>query len=194
MLNRKMSNYIYYGVLFAIFAIVILIRVITIGNMNTKIATLKASNVSLQAQIDALEETVEANKDVQTDELYELYHIIPNVYSATALTYKTVSILENLGIDEQDDFQRTVFVNQSKTFDDESMFAGVANDFYVVEVQVYFTTMDAELINEFIDALYNQDQLFIVDYLNYSVPTGENYIGVFVNFLAIYDVEIEEAS
>ncbi len=64
-------------------------------------------------------------------------------------------------------------------------------------MQVYFTTLDADKIEEFIDLLYNSEQVFILDSIEYTTPDGVNYIGVTVNFLAFYEIEeeiIEEAS
>ncbi len=194
MLNRRLSDYIFYGGLVLIVVLVVFLRFVIIGGLTEKITVIEENNIALQKQIDALEEVVQEDKEVQTSHLYELYDIIPNVYSGTELTYKTVSILESLGIDESDDIQRTVFVNQNITFQDETTFSNIALEYFVVEVQVSFTTMDAEVVNNFIDALYNSDQLFIIYELEHTVPDGENYVEVLISFLAIYDIEMEEES
>ena len=194
MLNRRLSDYLFYGVLVLITALVIFLRFLIIGSLDASISSIETDNTSLQKEIDILEEIVQDNKGVQTSHLYELYDIIPNVYSGMELTYKTVSILENLGINESDDIQRVVFVKHDKVFANESLFSEISKEYYIVEVQVSFTTMDANVVNDFIDALYNSDQLFIINDVEYTVPDGENFVQVSISFLAIYDVEIEEES
>ena len=194
MLNRKMSDYLYYGSLVAIIAIVVLIRVVTLNNLNAKIDSLQASNVNLQDQIDTLEESVEENKDVQTDRLYELYDVVPGIFNATELTYKTVSILESLGINESDDTQRTIFVKTNPGFVAGSEFNTISEEYLVVEVQVYFNTNDADVISDLVDAIYNQEQMFILKDISYTTPDGEDFIGVTLNFFAIYDAELIEES
>ena len=196
MLNRKLSEYLFYGSLALILVIVLIIRMLLLGNINDEIDSTDLSNIALQAQITELEEIVQDNKSVQTSQLYELYDIIPNIFSGTELTYKTVSILESLGVTEDNNMQRTVFVDNYPAFNTESIFLELSERYYIVEVQVFFTTTDADIVNNFIDSLYNDEQMFILKNLNYNVPDGEDYIGITVNFLAIYDVhvEIEEES
>jgi len=197
MLNRKLSNYLFYGVLIVITAVVLLIRSVTLGNINNKIALLETSNITLQQQNDALEAQVEQYKDIQINHLYELYGKVPNYYSQTDLTYYTIAQLESIGITEAVDFQRRVYVDTEITFGNESVFGLLSEEFKIVQVQVYFTTLDADIIEEFIDLLYNTEQVFIVDSVEYTTPDGDNYIGVTINFLAFYELEeeiIEEAS
>jgi hypothetical protein len=197
MLSRKLSNYLFYGSLIAIIAVVLLIRSVTLGGINEKIELLKTSNITLQQQNDALEAQVEEYKDIQINHLYELYGKVPNYYSQTDLTYYTIAQLESIGITEAVDFQRSVYVDTEITFGDESVFGLLSRDFKIVQVQVYFTTLDADKIEEFIDLLYNSEQVFILDSIEYTTPDGVNYIGVTVNFLAFYEIEeeiIEEAS
>ena len=194
MLNRKLSEYLFYGSLVLIVVVIFLIRITVLGNLNTQIDQTDASNISLETQITALEEVVQENKNVQTSNLYELYDIIPNVYSGTELVYTTVSILESLGVNESNDMQRTVFVENDPVFGGESIFTELALEYHMVEVQVFFTTTDADVVNNFIDALYQSEQLFIVRELDYNIPDGEDFIGISVSFLAIYDVDIEEES
>ena len=194
MLNRKLSEYLFYGSLAIIAGVIMLIRVALMGTMNAQIEETDAANIALERQITALEEIVQDNKQIQTSHLYELYDIVPNVYSGIELNYQTVSILEGLGINESADIQRTVFVDHNVTFSNDSIFFELSQEYKVVEVQVFFTTQSAEIVNNFIDALYDQEQLFIVRDLSYNVPDGEEFISVTVNFLAIYDVELEEES
>ena len=197
MLNRKLSNYLFYAILIAITGVVLLIRSVTLGGINDRIALLETSNITLQQQNDALETQVEQYKDVQINHLYELYGKVPSYYSQTDLTYYTIAQLELLGITEAVDFQRRVYVDAEITFEEESVFGLLSKEFKIVQVQVYFTTLDASLIEEFIDSLYNSEQIFIVDSVEYTTPDGVNYIGVKIDFLAFYDLEeeiIEEAS
>ena len=192
MLNRKLSDYLFYFILVIIVAIILLARSISLGNINAKIETLDDSNISLQQQNDALEIQVEEYKDVQINHLYELYGEVPNYFSQTELTYYTIAMLESIGIDESVDFQRAVYVDDSLTFASNSVFLDLQEDFQIVEVQIYFTTLDVAVIEQFVDLLYNSEQIFILNTIEYTSPDGFNYIGVTINFLAFYD--IEEAS
>ena len=195
MLNRKISNYMFYAILVVIVASVLLIRSITLGNINDKIDQLKAANIILQMTNDNLEKTVEENKDIQINHLFELYGKVPNQFSQTELTYFTIAQLEAIGINESVDYQRSVYVDGELTFQADSTFGKLQEDFKIVEVQVYFTTLDTDVIEEFIDLLYNSEQVFIVNSIEYTSPDGFNYIGVTLNFLAFYELEdVEDAS
>lgn len=189
MLNRKASNYLFYGIIVAILAVIFLIRVTTVGALDSRIETLKRDNILLQAQIDALEVTVEENQNAQIDQLYELYNQVPSYYSQAELTYFTVAQLEILGIDESNSVQRTVTIDRTLTFAPDSTFDTLRDDFEIVGVEVYFNTMTTDVIDDFIDLLYNADQVFIVNNIEYVVPDGENYIGVTIGFLAFYENE-----
>jgi hypothetical protein len=194
MLNRKLTNYLFYGILVIIAGLVFLVRSILIGNMIDNSEAIHNKNIALQEEIAALEAIVDENRDVQTDELFELYATIPNDYSADRLTYKTVAILEELGIDQSLDMQRTVYINHEVSFPAGSPFATVSESYFVVQVEVFFSTNEDGVVTDFIDALYTDEQLFIIRDLNYVTPDGEDFVGVTVHFLAIYDVEVEEES
>ncbi len=194
MLSRKISDYLFYGVLVVIVGVVFLIRSVTLGSLNDKIAQLEASNITVQNQNDVIELQVEQYKDVQINHLYELYGKIPNFFSQTDLTYYTIAQLELVGITEEVDFQRSVYVNDNVIFSEESAFEELSQDFKIVEVQVYFTTLDDTVVKEFIDLLYASEQVFIVDSVEYTTPDGFNYIGVTLNFFAFYTIPEEEAS
>ncbi len=196
MLNRKISNYIFYGGLVLIAAIVLLVRSVTLGNINTKIEVLEISNISLQKTNDELEKQVEEYKDVQINHLYELYDKVPNYFSQTELAFFTTAQLEGIGIDSSIDYQRTVNIETEVRFNDESIFGKLESDFKIVEIKVYFTVLDESLIEEFIDLLYNSEQVFIVSSIEYTLPGNISRIGVSISFYAFYDIEevTEDAS
>ena len=194
MLNRKLSNYIFYGSLLAITIIVALARVVLLGNLEDRIASITAQNKSLTAQIDSLELTVQENKNIQTSHLYDLYDKIPDVYSSTLLSYKTVSIMEELGISEADDIQRIVYVTESASLSSNRALQEAVGDYLVVEVEVRFSVNNEDTIRAFIEKLYNEEQLFILKQVVYSMPNGEDSVFVEIGFYAIYDEEKEETS
>ncbi len=194
MLNRKLSNYIFYGILALILVVVLLIRFLVLGNINSEISTLEANNISTQLEIDALSAQVQENKDVQTSQLYELYKVIPGIYSDTELTYKTVAILEELGINESYDNQRRVVVQPADSFTGDTELAAIAAKYSVIEVNVFFTTNDISIITDLLDTLYLDEQLLIVNDLSYTLPEDDNFVGVNITFFALYDVKLEEES
>lgn len=191
MLNRKISNYLFYFSLIVIVGIVFLIRSVTIGNIDEEIDVLKRSNVLLQTQITYIEETVEDNNDKQIDHLYELYTQVPNNLSIIELSYYTTAQLELVGITEESSMLRSVSINPNVTFPPDTIFNNLEEYFNVVEVKVYFTTIDSETISDFIDLLYNSDQVFIINNIEFTTPDEENLIGINIDFLAFYDKEDE---
>lgn len=193
MLNRRLSDYIFYGILAIITALIILLRVVTVGGQRDSIASLEAENNQLAAEIDALNELVQDNKEIQTSHLFELYDTIPNVFSGESLTYKTVAMLEQLGIDESQDYNRTVLVESNFNVGSSSL-STVAKDYKIVQVDVSFTTDDITLVTDFIDMLYQSEQLFILDKVNYTETNGEFSQEMNISFFAIYDVDIEDAT
>lgn len=194
MLNRRLSDYLFYGTLAAIALVIFLIRSIVIGSMNNEIDTLQTENINLQREIDALSELVQDNRNIQTSHLFELYNTVPNVYSAQSLTYKTVAMLEELGINEEDDLQRTIFIDDTVSFASNQQFQSTLQEYFVVEVQVSFTTTDPDVINELIELVYASDQLFIINDVEYTVPTTDNFVSMYFSFFAVYDLETNEES
>lgn len=193
MLNRRFSNYIFYGSLILIGSLIILLRVLIVGGLDQKIETYDKENIALQRQIDQLEVLVQENRGIQTSHLYELYDIIPNVYSEELLTYKTVAMLEQLGIDESDDYNRTVYVNQTIQFNTESEFYQLSLDYKIVRVEVSFTTDDIDLVKTLIDTLYTSKQLFIIEAVRYDNSSNLFNSEMQISFLAIYDTKEEES-
>jgi len=189
MLNRKTSNYIFYGTLVLILVVSLLIRVTVLNNMNASIDEVTLSNRQIQADIDALKDTVQDYKDVQTDQLYELYDQVPNIYNQTDLTYYTIAQLELVGITESSETLRTVLVDSEVTFPVNSEFSKIQKDFLVVEVEVYFNTYTVDVVDQFIDLLRQSEQVYIVNSIEYYSPDGTNYIGVTINFLAFYSID-----
>jgi len=164
------------------------------GNINERIDAVNKDNIALTTQIETLTEIVQDNKNAQTSYIYELYDQVPGVYNGTELTYQTISIMERLGITEDSNFGRQVFVNQNVTFAEDSIFYELSQSYKFVEVEVFFTTQDAQLVADFLDAMYNSNQIFIVNEITYRVPDGEDYLGITINLLAMYDVQNEEES
>lgn len=192
MLNRKLTNYMFYGILIAIATIVFAIRTVTLGAINTRIEDLEVSNIALQLEIDNLEKIVEENKDNQINHLYELYNQVPNYFDQTELTLFTNAQLESIGINESFDDNTDVYIKIDREFIDGTLYGDLQDLFKIVEVQVEFNAMTTEILEQFIDLLYNAEQVFIVNLIDYSSPDGENYITVNISFLAFY--ELEDAS
>ncbi len=194
MLNRKLSEYLFYGSLALITIIVLLINLTLMGNIDEKIDKVNKENISLNLQIEELTEIVQDNKNAQTSFIYELYDQVPGVYSGTELTYETIAIMEKLGITESNDYARQVFVNDTITFRDTSIFYELSQKYQFVEVEIFFTTQDAQVVKDLLDALYESNQIFIVDQITYKVPDGEDFLGITINVLTMYDVKTEEES
>ncbi len=194
MLNRKISNYLFYFVLITILGVVILVRVVTIGNIDDKIADLKRNNIYLQAQIEYIEEIVEDNNDIQISHLYELYNQVPSSISNTELSNYVTALLELVGISENSDMERSVLLNQEVTFSEGTPFFELQNEFQVVEVRIFFSILaeDDSVVEDLINLLFNSDQIFIIHNIEYLTPNIDNYIDVSIDFLAFYE-KIDES-
>ena len=189
MLNRKISNYLFYLIFVGIIAIVYLLRSVMLGGLEDRIETLDNNNIILQAQIDNLEDTVQTNKYIQESHLYELYNQVPQKYSSTELTYLIIAKLELIGIDESLDFDRRIVLNPEVTFDGESALREISIEFDVVEVEITFETTDVLLISDLIDSLNASEHLFFINYVDFYIPDSETIVGVTINFLSFYEKE-----
>lgn len=187
MLNRKLSNYIYYGTLAVIAVIVLLVRLFLVGSINNEIDTLKQENTSLDAQITALNDEVQTYYNYQSDYIYDLYKQIPSNYSEDMLEFKIVSKLERLGISEDEDFQRKIFITPDTVINDDNL-SEYKNNYGYVEIQVSFLISDTQYIHDFLDSMYTDDQMFILDGVSYAIPEEgvEDVVTVTMSFIAFY--------
>jgi hypothetical protein len=193
MLNRKLSNYIYYGVVASVIVVIFIIRILSVGAINNRIDELKKENVILSAQIETLNDEVQTYYNYQSDYIYNLYKEVPSVYSEQTLEFKITSKLERLGITEHPDFRRT-FPTPSKDVNISNVILkDFKNDYDFVEIQVSFVTEDPDLVTDFIDLMYDDEQLFILNRVAYSVPQEEgDYITVTLSYYAVYVKDLEE--
>lgn len=188
MLNRKASNYIFYVILIGIFALIYLLRTVMVGGLIERTDALDNNNVLLQAQINALEDVVQANKDVQESHLFELYQQVPQKYSPTELTYLTIAKLELAFIDESIGYDRSITLNPYVVLDEGSALKDAAEPFKVVEVQVRFATSNVQQISDLVDILNESNQVFVVNYIDFYVPEDEyDYIEVNIHFLTFFE-------
>jgi len=189
MLNRRISNYIFYLIIIAIIGVVYLVRSLMLGGLLEKIDTLDNNNISLQAEIDNLKDIVQTNKDVQEDDLYELFNQVPQKYSSTELTYLAISKLELVGIDESLDYGRSIILNSKVSFSNDSILSELVQQFDVVEVQVQFDIEDTSVISNLIDVLNDSDHVFLVNYVDFHTTEDESFINVTIHFLSFYEKE-----
>lgn len=189
MLNRRATNYIFYGILVGVIGLVILARFLLLGSINDINADTHQENISLQNQITDLEILVAENRDKQTEDLYLLFDQIPNSYSYESLENKTRAIFEKLGIDESDDYQRFIQIDDDPVIPADSVLEQYSASYKLVEVMVFFSSNESGLIPDMLDAIYENNQLFIVTNLNFDVGLGFDYTGTTVRFLAIYNID-----
>ncbi len=188
MLNRKASNYIFYGMLVAIALIVFLIRSVMLGNVTSRIEEVKNSSRLLQNQIDLVDVIVAENRDIQENHLYELYNSVPEEYDDDILVNYIYAQLEIIGVTAAGVIDREIDIKlpEDITFSSDSVYRDLQDDFDVYEVQVYFNTEDLVQIEALIDIIHNSEQVFIVSFVKYNEPDGVNLIGVEIHFLAFY--------
>lgn len=193
MLNRKLSNYIYYGVVASVIVVIFIIRILSVGAINNRIDELKKENVKLSAQIETLNDEVQTYYNYQSDYIYNLYKEVPSVYSEQTLEFKITSKLERLGITENPDFRRTFPTPTKDVNISNVILKDFKNDYDFVEIQVSFVTEDPDHVTDFIDLMYEDEQLFILNRVAYSVPQEEgDYITVTLSYFAVYVKDLEE--
>jgi hypothetical protein len=188
MLNRRLSDYIFFGSLALIALVIVLIRLAVVGAQTERIEQLDRDNIRIQREIDQLNTLVQENKDIQTGHLYELYDIIPNDFSAQLLEFKTIAMLEQLGIDESNEFERAVTVDTDVSLGSSDL-AAVTAGYYVVRVDVTFITDDITYVIDFLDMLQESEQLFLLDSVEYTETRGAFFQEMQISFYAIYDID-----
>jgi hypothetical protein len=189
MLNRKLTNYLFYIIVLAVLAVIYLVRMIMLGDMQGKIDELDADNARLQNQIIQLEQTVEENKDADVAYLYELSSSISANFSDTQLLYNTIALCELAGIGEDIDTQRTIDFAKNVTISGPSELKAFASNYSVVEVRVQFTTQDLSLIEDFINVIYDANQLYLLNTIEYDFPEGNEFVAVNITYFVFYQPE-----
>jgi hypothetical protein len=188
MLSRKASDFIFYGIFAVIFLAVIFVRVSLINSVNDRIDSVEASNTTLELQITQIGTLVDENKNQQLNNLYQMYEKIPAEYDRTDLIFYTYAKLEQVGVNSAPEYSRYIEVDETVTFPPNSEFIDLQENFIIVEVQVSFTTLDVDQVIQFLDEIFNSEQLFIINSLEYNVPEDQfSLIGIEVSFLAIYE-------
>lgn len=193
MLNRKLSDYLFYGALALILLGVFVIRTISLGNINGRIDEIELSNISLNAQINALEKVVEENKDLQSDHLYELYNRVPSYYTTHELEYSLRSYLQQIGITDTSDTEPDVTVSEPLLLGDDPRFLELNNTYTTVQVEVTFNTYDLNLVEDLLVRLLESDQVFLINAITFNTPDGENPVGVEIQLYTFYNIT-EEAT
>ncbi|MFK5884074.1 MAG: hypothetical protein QM489_07045 [Candidatus Izemoplasma sp.] len=188
MLSRKASDFIFYGIFAVIFLAVVFVRVSLINSVNDRIDSVEASNTTLELQIAQIGTLVDENKNQQLNNLYQMYEKIPAEYDRTDLIFYTYAKLEQVGVNSAPEYSRYIEVDETVTFPPNSEFIDLQENFIIVEVQVSFTTLDVDQVIQFLDEIFNSEQLFIINSLEYNVPEDQfSLIGIEVSFLAIYE-------
>lgn len=196
MLNRKASNLIFYGSLLGITVIVVIIRFAMLGALDSKIEAVEADSRYTQFLIDQVDEVVSENRGIQQDHLYELYNKVPEMFKDDILVNYVEAKLELVGVTAATIVDRDVDLETDPTFPSDSVFRDIQDDYQIVEVIVTFNTQDdpltedvneaSEQIEDFIDAIHESEQVFIISYVKFNDPDGGTNILVEINFLTFY--------
>lgn len=186
MLNRKISNYIYYGVVAFVILLIFIIRVIAVGTIDGKIKALEKENVTLQSDITELNIIVQDNNTVQSSLIYDLNKNMPSIYSSETLSNKIYSKLERLGISEAGEFARKISINETASVSNIEELAAYAS-YGIVQVQISFTSNDPDDVYNFLNSMNDDDQLFILSNVSYSIPEADEYITVSLSYYAFYN-------
>jgi len=195
MLSRKTSDILFYGIIVAIIGVIFLIRFMLLSNLDNRISQVESQNQILQMQITNVRTIVEDNKNQQLNNIYQMYEQIPAEFSRDSLNFYVLAKLEQVGVTEDLLMTRRVSINENKTFESTSDFKEINTYFKIVEVNVSFSTTDINNIIDFIDEIYESEQLFIIDSLEYSAPADEfSSIPVEISFLAFYELDPDTIS
>lgn len=193
MLNRKLSNYIYYGVVSLVIIIIFVVRIILLGSVNNNISDLEQENIKLQQEITALNEIVQDNSTSDSSQIYDLNKYIPNVYSGETLSNKIYSKLDRLGINESYDYNRSVTIDESVNLNGIEQFQSMISKYGCVEIEITFAIDNIDDIYSLLDSMNDDDQLFILNRVTYSLPEDDEFVNVTMSYYAFYYGLIETA-
>lgn len=191
MLNRKLSDYIFIGIMLGILLFVLGIRTVALGAINNNILELEGSNITLSKRITKLETKVELYKDVQSDRLFNLYHNVPSYYSYNELYFNVLTQMYLVGINDTPEFNSKVTIEEEVGDVRIPGYDTINSGFKVVEVQLSFNVLSVSTVEDLLDNLYNSEQVFIVNAITFNIPDEilEDYVTVQLSFYTFYDIE-----
>ena len=127
---------------------------------------------------------------------YELFNRVPEVFIDDILVNYVEAQLELVGVTAASIVDRDVDLEPEPTFPSDSVFRDIQEEYNIIEVIVTFNTQDdpltenvneaSEQIENFIDAIHESEQVFIISYVKFNDPEGGNNILVEINFLTFY--------
>jgi len=189
MLNRKLNDYIFVGVLLAILAVVLGIRSVALGNINNNIFELERSNKALNVKINNLEKLVEENKSTKPNHLFELYNRVPSYYSYDELYFTVLSQLYLVGINDTPEFNSEVQVTDDKVEVRIPGYEDINTDFTAVEVSVSFNVVSLDTVEDLIQDLYGAEQVYLINSITFNVPEEGQFVTVVITFYTFYNIE-----
>ena len=185
MLSKRASDILFGVIILLMIGAIVAGRFYILDTVDDRIEEAEAENEQLENEIRALENLV---ADFQTDELprmSEMHRAIPAYYDKDQLTYFVLTQLEYEGISSSGDRNLSVSITGDPNFPEDTDFLQLANELDTYRITVRFNTADTDEISSFVDRMHEQDQLFILQSVQYENPVSEP-LPITLNFVAFY--------
>lgn len=191
MLSKRASDILFGVIILLMIGAIVAGRIYILNTVDGRIENAEEENEELQNEISALESLV---ADFQTDELprmSEMHREIPAYYDKDQLTYFVLTQLEYEGISSSGGRNLSVSINEDPNFPEGTDFAQLASELDAYRITVRFNTANTDEIASFTDRMHDQDQLFILQSVQYENPDTEP-LPITLNFVAYYYPSDEE--
>jgi len=185
MLSKRASDILFIVIILLMIGTLVAGRFYILNSVDERIDDTEAENAQLESEISAHERLV---SDFQTDELprmSEMNREIPAYYDENQLTYFVLTQLEYEGISSSGGRNLTVSITDNPNFPENTDFLRLSNELDAYRITVRFNTADTDEISEFVGRMHDQDQLFILQSVQYENP-GSEALPITINFIAYY--------
>jgi len=185
MLSKRAGDILFGVIILLMIGAIVAGRFYILDTVDDRIEEAQAENEELQNEINDLENLV---ADFQTDELprmSEMHREIPAYYDKDQLTYYVLTQLEYEGISSTGGRNLSVSITDDPNFPEGSDFLSLSNELDTYRATVRFNTSDTSEISSFVDRMHDQDQLFVLQSVQYENPVNEP-LPITLNFVAFY--------
>ncbi|MFP4287339.1 MAG: hypothetical protein ACLFRI_06520 [Candidatus Izemoplasmataceae bacterium] len=186
MLNKRTSDIIFVALMVVTVAVVFFVRVTLLSQVDTRIENTERNNQQLTSQIIAIERIVEDNRNQEIPSMVELHQEIPFNHDLEKLQLYIFAQLELAGIPNNQTTDRNVVISTSPTtYPEDSPLRVLTEEVDLYTILITFKTNDVDQIQVFLERVFDSEQLFIIQSVEYDLREGEE-ISVSIALAAAY--------
>ncbi len=188
MLSKRASDIIFVGIMILVVIGIVVMRFIVLGTMDERIEEVESENQQIQDEIMGLQGMVGEHRDTEMPSRSELNQRVPAIFSEDQLRFYVNAQLELAGILDSQERSVDVEISQNPNISGGS-YGDAANQFDIVRVGIDIETNDIDEVRQFIDQMYEINQVFVLQNIRYDVPDEDEYVELTVNLLTFYDLD-----